>query len=102
MEFVNVSPARSDAAPVLDAEWLPVRPGTDTALMLGLAHTLLVEGLHDMAFLERYTVGFGRFRAYLTGEGDGTARDATWAAAITGLDAGAIRALARRMAALLR
>ena len=36
--------------------WRP-RPNTDTALMLGLAHTLVAEGLHDRAFLARYCVG---------------------------------------------
>ena len=71
------------------------RPSTDAALMLGLAHTLVAEGLHDRDFLDRCTVGFDRFEAYLLGRADGQAKDAEWAAAITGLDAGRIRALAR-------
>ena len=56
--FVNVSPAASDVARELDAEWLSIRPNTDVALMLALAHTLVAEELHDRAFLERYCVGF--------------------------------------------
>ncbi|MEM9639748.1 MAG: molybdopterin-dependent oxidoreductase, partial [Pseudomonadota bacterium] len=71
VDFVNISPLRSDVAEELQAEWLPPRPGTDTALMMGIAHCLLTEGLHDPAFLERYTVGFDRIRAYLLGEVDG-------------------------------
>ena len=55
--------------------------------MLGLAHTLVAEGLHDRAFLDRYTVGFERFEAYLLGRSDGQPKDADWAAAITGIDA---------------
>ncbi len=97
---VNISPMRSDAADVLGAEWLPIRPNTDTALMLGLAHTLVVENRHDAAFLERYCVGFDRFRPYLLGETDGQPKDATWAAAITDIPAHTIRSLARRMAAV--
>ena len=34
---------------------MTVTPGTDTAMMLGLVHTLVSEGLHDQAFLDRYT-----------------------------------------------
>ncbi|WP_417522605.1 molybdopterin-dependent oxidoreductase [Marinovum sp.] len=98
VSFVNVSPLRSDAAEVLNAEWLPARPGSDTALMMGLAHTLLTEGLHDPAFLARYTTGFDRVRSHLLGEDDGQPKDAAWAAGLTGVDANSIRALARRMA----
>jgi biotin/methionine sulfoxide reductase len=97
---VNISPMRSDAADLLGAEWLPIRPNTDTALMLGLAHTLVVENLYDAAFVQRYCVGFERFRPYLLGEVDGQPKDAAWAAAITDIPADTIRALARRMAAV--
>jgi biotin/methionine sulfoxide reductase len=97
--FVLVSPLREDALDLLGAEWMALRPSTDAALMLGLAHTLVAEALHDRAFLDRYTVGFERFAAYLAGRDDGVPKDAEWAAAITGVDAGRIRALAREMAA---
>lgn len=100
VECVNISPMRSDAADLLEAEWLAIRPNTDTALMLALAHTLLVEGRHDEAFLERYCVGFERFRAYLLGTHDGQPKDARWAAAITDLPAERIQRLARQMAAV--
>lgn len=97
--FVNVSPIRTDAAEDLGADWLAIRPGTDTALMLGIAHTLVVEGLEDRAFLARHCTGWDRLRAYVAGEADGTAKSADWAAPITGIPAGTIRDLARAMAA---
>ena len=97
--FVYVGPIKSDMADFLDAEWICPRPNTDTAIMLGMAHTLVAESLHDRAFLDRYTVGFERFCAYLMGERDGVPKSADWAAAISGLEAGTIRSLARRMAA---
>lgn len=99
-DFICVSPTRDDAANDLNAEWLAIRPNTDTALMLGLAHTLVKENLHDEAFLERYCEGFERFRAYLLGHTDGTPKDADWAATITDIAADTIRNLARRMAAV--
>jgi len=99
IEFVQFSPIRDDFIDELDADWLAARPNTDTAVMLGLAHTLAAEGLHDADFLARYCVGYDRFHAYLMGDADGTAKDANWAAAISGIDADTLRTLARRMAA---
>jgi biotin/methionine sulfoxide reductase len=99
LEFVQISPVRDDFLDELDADWLAARPNTDTAVMLGLAYTLVAEGLHDPDFIGRYCTGFNRFHAYLIGETDGIAKDADWAAEISGLDADMIRSLARRMAA---
>lgn len=96
--FVSISPARSDAWQPLDADWIPVRPNADTALMLGLAHVLETEGLADRAFLASHCVGYERFRPYLLGESDGVAKDPAWAAAISGVDAKRIVELARSMA----
>jgi biotin/methionine sulfoxide reductase len=98
-EFVYIGPVRDDMASEAGAEWLAPRPNTDTAIMLGLAHTLVAERLHDRAFLERYTTGSARFIDYLMGVSDGVAKDADWAAAICALPAETIRGLARRMAA---
>jgi biotin/methionine sulfoxide reductase len=98
MQFVLVSPLRSDLPDEAAATWLPATPGTDTALMLGLAHTLVAEGLHDRAFVARYCEGYAQFEDYLLGRSDGQPKDAAWAAAITGIAADDITALARRMA----
>ncbi|MBB3064892.1 molybdopterin guanine dinucleotide-containing S/N-oxide reductase [Limibacillus halophilus] len=97
-QFVSVSPLRSDAIDLLDADWVAARPNSDTALMLALAHTIHSEGLHDQAFLDRYCTGFDRFLPYLTGQSDGQPKDADWAAGICALEAEMIRSLARRMA----
>ncbi|MEA3213970.1 MAG: biotin/methionine sulfoxide reductase [Acidimicrobiia bacterium] len=99
VDIVAVSPLRSDVDGELDAEWWPIRPGTDVALMLALGHTLVVEGLADRPFLERYCYGAERFIAYLLGEDGGPARSAQWAAPICGVEEERILALARRMAA---
>jgi len=99
VEFINISPARDNAPDVLNADWLPIVPNTDTAMMLGLAHVLVSEDLHDKRFLALYCEGFEPFRRYLMGEADGVPKDAAWAARICGVDADTIRNLARRMAA---
>lgn len=99
VRFVNLSPLRSDAADELHAEWMPPRPGSDTAVMMGMAHLLIAEGLHDQAFLDRYTVGHEQVRAYLFGETDGVVKDLAWAARLSGLDATRLAELTREMAA---
>lgn len=98
VRFVNISPLREDVMEGADADWLALRPSTDTALLLGLMHTLLVEGLHDQGFLDRYTVGFADFAASLRGQTDGIEKTADWAGEICGLPPDEIHALARRMA----
>ncbi|PHK96164.1 Asp-tRNA(Asn)/Glu-tRNA(Gln) amidotransferase GatCAB subunit C [Pseudoroseomonas rhizosphaerae] len=97
--FVLIGPLRDDLPEEAGAEWLPITPGTDTALMLGMAHTLLAEGLHDTAFLATHCTGWERFAPYLTGAADGQPKDAAWASAICGVPAESIRQLARDAAA---
>ncbi len=97
--FVNVSPVRQDLGEVPGAEWIPIRPNTDTAVMLALAHVLVTENLHDRAFLAKHCAGFERFRPYLTGETDGVPKSPEWAGPIAGVEPERLRALARRMAA---
>ena len=67
VEFVSISPLESDAPGFLGAQWIPIRPNTDTALMLAMAHTLVSEELHDAQFVARYCIGFERFHRYLLG-----------------------------------
>lgn len=99
VRFVNVSPVRDNIETGGEVEWVPVRPNTDCALILALAHTLYTEGLHDAGFLARNCVGFERFLPYLLGQSDGVAKDARWAEKITGVPAARIETLAREMAA---
>ncbi|WP_281929229.1 molybdopterin-dependent oxidoreductase [Roseibium album] len=99
ISFVNVSPIRSDVSSELGATWLAARPGSDVAIMLGLAHELMSNNWHDNAFLERYTSGFQEFAEYLAGAKDGVAKTAAWAAEIAQIPESEIRLLAKRMSA---
>jgi biotin/methionine sulfoxide reductase len=96
-EFLLVGPLRDDLPVEAGPEWISIVPGTDTALMLAIVHTLVREGLHDIAFLERYCEGWPIFERYVMGAADGQPKDANWAAPITGIPAHAIEALARRL-----
>lgn len=99
VSFVNLSPIRTDFMDELNGEWLPPNPGSDTAIMMGIAYTLLTENLHDQDFLDKYTEGFDKVAAYLLGETDGIVKNADWASIQSGLSAEKITKLARQMAA---
>ncbi|MBF8261764.1 MAG: Molybdopterin oxidoreductase Fe4S4 region, partial [candidate division NC10 bacterium] len=55
--FVQVDPRRSPTAVKAD-RWVPIVPGTDGILALGIANALLREELYDKEFIERHTFGF--------------------------------------------
>ena len=98
VEFVIVTPNRSDVPEFLGAQWLPIKPNTDTAMMLAMAHTLIADNRHDREFLARYCTGFEAFERYVLGSEDGTPKTPEWAEAICGVPAQTIRDLARRAA----
>lgn len=78
--FTVISPLAQDVPPGLEAELIQPRPGSDTAIMLALAHEAWISGRADQAFLEAYTTGHEALVAYLTGQTDGTAKTLAWAA----------------------
>jgi len=93
--FFGISPQRSDMPDEARSEWVCVVPGSDTPLMLGLAHTLMTEGLHDRAFIASHCHGWPEFEGYLLGRPDGIPKSAKWAAGLCGVDERAIIELAR-------
>jgi len=97
VKFVNISPVKNDLSAVPDAQWVAIKPGTDTALLLALCHTLVSESRYDSAFVASHTVGFEPFKEYLLGQRDGRPKTAEWASKITGLASEEILSLARSM-----
>ncbi|MBX5212117.1 molybdopterin-dependent oxidoreductase [Rhizobium sp. NZLR11] len=95
VRFVNISPLKQDIDGA--AEWLPIRPGSDVALILALLHVLISENLDDRKFLSRYCVGGEQVKRYVLGEKDGQSKTPEWASAITGVPAHRIIELARDM-----
>ncbi|MBM9433960.1 DMSO/selenate family reductase complex A subunit [Flaviflexus equikiangi] len=108
---IIVDPRYSETAVDVGDEWVPIRPGTDAALVAGLIYVMVEENLQDQDFLDKYCVGFDEktlpegapknssYRAYLEGKGeDGIEKTPEWAADITGYPAAKIRRLAREIA----
>ncbi len=98
-KIINISPRGSDMDADLQTDWIAPRPGTDTALILALAHEVFTTGKADRDFLRTYTQGADTFEAYVLGRHDGTPKTAQWAAQICDVPAATIKTLAAQMAA---
>lgn len=96
-KFVVVSPMADDIPPGSDAEWIAPRPGSDTAIILGLCHEMIRRGREDRKFLSRYCTGIEPFRSYLLGTSDGTPKSLAWAAEISDVPLETLQGLADRM-----
>ena len=92
INLVNISPQKSDAPN--GCNWMPIKPGTDTAFMLALAYELETKGLTDKQFLENNTTGYEKFKMYLIGHTDNTPKTPEWASKICGIKSDEIKSLA--------
>jgi anaerobic dimethyl sulfoxide reductase subunit A len=96
--IISVDPRYSDSAATFADQWIPIRPGTDAAVLISMAYVIIKQNLQDQHFIDTYTVGFDKFRDYLLGLEDGVAKTPEWAEAISGVGATTIANLAREYA----
>lgn len=96
---IVIDPRRSRTARALGARWIPVRPGTDVAMMLATLHVLFRDGQVDRSRASSLATGMAELEAYVTGSSDGVPKSPVWAAAICGLEASVIEDFAREYAA---
>jgi len=104
---VCIDPRHSFSAAALADEWIPIRPGTDTAMMSAMAYVMLEEGLLDTKFIRKYCIGWDgitmpqgferteSYTDYLLGNHDGVPKTPEWAETITTVPAGTIARIAR-------
>lgn len=111
-KVIVIDPRYSDTTAALADEWIPIRPGTDAALVDALAYVMITEDLVDADFLATYTIGYDEdsmpeeakgqnksYKSYILGEGeDGTPKTPEWAEAITLVPRDRIESLAREIA----
>ena len=90
-EVIVIDPRRTDAARRTNAKWIPIRPGTDAALALGMTQVMIEEDLYDERFAENWCHGFDEFTAYVQHFRPQVVED------ITGVPEQTIRELARRI-----
>jgi len=89
--IITVDPRFSTAASK-SKYWLPIKPATDTALLLAWMNVIINEELYDRDYVERYTYGFDQLKAHVE------SFTPEWAYGITTLDPNQIRETAREMA----
>lgn len=90
MQIVDIRPMQEGLGAHADY-WLPVRPGTDTALALAFLNVIIGEDLYDHDFVENWTTGFDELAEHVT------QFTPAWAAEITGLPEEQITEVARLM-----
>ncbi len=96
--IIAIGPRYEDTAATFATEWIPIIPGTDTAMMAAMANVILKENLQDQAFIDKYTEGFDKYADYVMGREDGVDKTPEWAEAICGVPAARIADLARQYA----
>ncbi|TCS81277.1 molybdopterin-containing oxidoreductase family protein [Tepidibacillus fermentans] len=60
-KIVCVDPRHNATANIVD-EWIPIKPGTDIALLLAIANTMIKNDWYDKAFIDQYAIGFEEFK----------------------------------------
>lgn len=108
-KIIIVDPFYSPSAVALADEWIHCRPGTDAALLLGMAYHMIENDLHDQDFLDTYAVGFDKdhmppgapesenFKDYVLGTYDGVPKTPEWASDICGTPPRVIRDFAQEV-----
>ncbi|KGI56672.1 molybdopterin guanine dinucleotide-containing S/N-oxide reductase [Campylobacter sp. MIT 97-5078] len=94
IKVIVIDPIRTETAKFLKADWIAPRPNTDVAMMMGMASHLIATKKVNYEFLENYTTGFDKFKAYLEGKEDGVVKSVQWASKICGIEPKVIENLA--------
>lgn len=107
---VCIDPRMTLSAVSLADEWIPIRPGTDVALMSAMACVMIDEGIYDRDFVNKYCLGFDSsqmpegleheesYKDYILGTRDGQAKTPEWAEEVTGIPRETIVRIAREFA----
>ncbi|MBW2028017.1 MAG: molybdopterin-dependent oxidoreductase [Deltaproteobacteria bacterium] len=94
---IIIDPRYSTAVRTLADQWIPIKPGTDVAMFMGMAHVLFQDDTWDKDFVERFveSKGFQKWKDYVLGKSDGIEKSPEWAEERCSVPSETIRALAR-------
>ena len=99
-KIICIDPRLSPSAKALAEQWVPIKPGTDTAMLIAMAYVMIDDDRYDRHFMDTHTIGFEAYQNYVTGKEDGLPKTPAWAEAITGVPAATIEQLARDYATI--
>ncbi|MCF8067558.1 MAG: molybdopterin-dependent oxidoreductase [Desulfobacterales bacterium] len=91
---IVIDPRKSNTVKLPHAQWVQIRPGTDTAMMAAVLYELIGNDQVDYPYLEKYCIGFNRVKNYILGSDDNRPKTPEWAEQICGTPAGIIKKLA--------
>ena len=106
--IVCIDPRKTMSAVALADEWIPIRPGTDTAMMSAMAYVMIKENLIDKEFIKTHCIGFDAsqmpvgyendesYSDYILGTSDNLPKTPEWAEFITGIPSETIVRIARQ------
>lgn len=97
-KIICVDPRFTDSVAVFGDQWIPISPGTDAAMLIAMAYVIIEENLHNQKYIDKYTVGFNKFKDYVMGVEDGIRKTPSWAESITKVPAAIIDSVAREYA----
>lgn len=92
--LIVIDPRKSKTAGMPNAQWVQVRPGTDTALMAALLYEMIHRNRVDRSFIKQYCIGFDQVEKYILGTEDHLPKTPAWAEKICGTAADTIQWLA--------
>ena len=95
---IYVCPDLNYGAAVHADKWIPIRPGTDSAMHLAIAYQWIILDEYDHDYVKTHVEGFAEFKKYVLGNTDGVAKTPGWASEKTGVPSRIIKALAREWA----
>ncbi len=99
-KIICVDPRLSPSAKALAEQWVPIKPGTDSAMLIAMAYVMIDCNLYNRSFIDTYTIGYDAYENYVLGKEDGLPKTPSWAEAITGVPAAIIEQLARDYATI--
>ncbi len=93
--FILIDPRYTVVHRNLNAQWIPIKPGTDVALLLAMAYLIISQDRYNHDFVNKWVepTGFAKWKDYVMGVSDGTPKTAEWAEKLCGIPAATIKSL---------
>jgi len=100
IKIIGIDPKYTDSIGIFAEQWVPIRPGTDAALLISMTYVIITKNLHNKEFIDKYSIGFEKYEEYILGKEDNIPKTPEWAEKITNVPAETIVRLAKEYATI--